>query len=121
MSRDYRKFIVWQRSHELVKRVYKITKDLPKEEIFGLTSQIRRAAVSIPTNIAEGSGRKSDKAFAQFIDIALGSICELDYLLFLIAELGFIDFSLYEKIAPEIEEIGKMLNGLYNKLEKSNC
>lgn len=76
--RDYKKFIVWQRSMELCKVIYKSTIDFPSDEKFGLTAQIRRASISIPSNIAEGAGRPSDKEFARFLDMSVGSLFELE-------------------------------------------
>ena len=77
MGNSYRDLVVWQKSMELTKKIYTITKDFPKEEVYGLTSQIRRSAVSIPSNIAEGKGRNSDKEFVRFLQISLGSLYEL--------------------------------------------
>ncbi|WP_288438698.1 four helix bundle protein [uncultured Chryseobacterium sp.] len=85
--RDYKKYDTWKIAHELVKEIYTISENFPKSELFGLTSQIRRAAVSIPTNIAEGCGRFTDKEFARFLDI--GSTNETEYLLLLSCDLGF--------------------------------
>ena len=76
---DYRKLVVWEKAHKLVLEVYRVTMTFPKEELFGLTSQIRRASASIPANIAEGSGRGSDAEMARFLHIALGSASELEY------------------------------------------
>jgi four helix bundle protein len=88
--RDFKKYDIWQLSHELTLEVYKITSIFPKEELFGLTSQIRRAVSSIPTNISEGCGRNSDKEFNQFLNIALGSASETEYLLTLSKDLNYI-------------------------------
>ncbi|WP_288447433.1 four helix bundle protein [uncultured Chryseobacterium sp.] len=87
--RDYKKYDTWKIAHELVKEIYTISENFPKSELFGLTSQIRRAAVSIPTNIAEGCGRFTDKEFARFLDISIGSTNETEYLLLLSCDLGF--------------------------------
>ena len=87
--RDYKKYDIWKIAHELVKEIYVISENFPKSELFGLTSQIRRASVSIPTNIAEGSGRSTDKEFARFIEISIGSTNETEYLLLLSCDLGF--------------------------------
>jgi four helix bundle protein len=88
MSRDYHKLKVFQAAHELVKKIYKITKGFPKEELFGLISQMRRAAVSIPANIAEGSARKGKKEYIQFLFNALGSASELEYYIFYLTTLA---------------------------------
>ncbi|MFC1508842.1 four helix bundle protein [Candidatus Omnitrophota bacterium] len=77
--KDFRQLEVWKRSHELTLKIYKLTKSFPKEELYGVTSQIRRAALSIPTNIAEGCGRKGDVELSRFLVISLGSASELDY------------------------------------------
>ena len=77
--RDYKKYTVWQKSHQFVLDIYKVTKLFPKEELFGLTSQMRRSSSSIPTNIVEGAGRKGDKDFCRFLYIAFGSANEIEY------------------------------------------
>ncbi|SIS43598.1 four helix bundle protein [Kaistella chaponensis] len=89
--RDFRKFEVWQMSHQLTLKIYSITKHFPKEELFGLTSQIRRSFASIGYNISEGSGRNSDKEFANFVNIALGSSNEAENQLILTKDLGYIN------------------------------
>lgn len=89
--RDFHKLIIWQRSHQLALKVYSISKFFPKDELFGLTSQIRRAVSSIPTNIAEGCGRASNKDFAHFLQIAIGSAAEVEYELLLAHDLNYIN------------------------------
>ncbi len=101
---------VWKKSIELVKDIYEVSKFFPKEEIYGLTSQIRRAAVSIPSNIAEGASRQSNKEFIQFLYIALGSSSEVETQLIIAKELSFIKDTEY--ILKQIKEIKKMINGL---------
>lgn len=118
--RDYKKFLVWEKSHELTLAVYKATSMFPKEEIFGLTSQIKRASSSIPMNIAEGCGRNSDKDFCRFLYIAFGSANELEYQLLLSIDLKFITLENGQKLLFQIEEVKKMLNGLITKLNKAN-
>jgi len=115
---SYRKLQVWQKSHQIVLNVYRLTLAFPNDERFGLTSQIRRCAVSIPSNIAEGSARGSDADYARFLHIALGSVTELDYQLLLANDLAFIKNDEYEIIAREIDEIGKMLNGFIKRLKQ---
>jgi four helix bundle protein len=88
--KDFRKLKVWEKAHQLVLKIYRITENLPREESYGLTSQIRRACVSIPTNIAEGCVRSSDADFSRFLYIALGSTSELEYLIMLSMDLKFI-------------------------------
>ncbi len=94
--RDFKKYDIWQLSHSITLSIYNITSTYPKEELFGLTSQIRRAVASIPTNISEGSGRNSDKEFNQFLNIALGSANETEYLLLLSKELNYINNDTFE-------------------------
>ena len=88
--KDFRELKVWDKAHRVALSVYRATKDFPAQEQYGLTSQIRRAAVSIPTNIAEGCGRNGDAEFARFLDIALGSASELEYLVLLSGELELL-------------------------------
>ena len=114
--KDYKNFTVWQKSHQLTLDVYKIVNDFPKEELFGLVSQMKRSSSSIPTNIAEGCGRNSDKEFERFLIIAFGSANELEYQFILSRDLNFIDAEMSEKLMFQIEEIKKMLNSLISKL-----
>ncbi len=104
---------VWKESMALVKEVYKLTENFPKEETFGLASQMRRAAVSIPSNIAEGAARNSDKEFIQFLHVSLGSLAELETQLLLSRELGFAKD---EKLNGSVEQIRRMLLGLIKYL-----
>jgi len=116
--KDYKNFTVWQKSHQLTLDVYKVLKDFPKDEIFGLISQMKRSSSSIPTNIAEGCGRNTDKDFARFLIIAFGSANELENQFILSKDLKFIDLETSEKLLFQIEEIKKMLNSLISKLNK---
>lgn len=112
---SYRELIVWQKAIVLVKQVYEVTHSFPDEEKFGLISQIRRSAISIPSNIAEGWGRSSSKSFSQFLFIARGSLFELETQLYIAKELGFItDLSSIESL---LSEIGKMLNAILSKFK----
>lgn len=113
---DYRKYKVWQKAHELVIEVYKQTDVFPKSELFNLTSQIKRAAISIPTNIAEGCGRQTQKELIRFLYISSGSAHELEYLMLLSSELNYIEGLKSEKILYEVLEIKKMLASLINKI-----
>ena len=106
------------KSHQLTLDVYKVLKDFPKDEIFGLISQMKRSSSSIPTNIAEGCGRNTDKDFARFLIIAFGSANELEYQFILSKDLKLIDLETSEKLLFQIEEIKKMLNSLISKLNK---
>jgi four helix bundle protein len=114
--RDYKKYTIWQDSHLLTLSVYKITKAYPKEELFGLTSQLRRAMSSVPTNIAEGCGRLSDLDFRRFLVIAHGSATEVEYLLFLSLELGYLSNDTQKELNDKIEVIRKQLHTLIKKL-----
>jgi len=116
--RDFRKLQVWEKSHKLALIVYRKTDSFPKSEIFGLTSQIRRAIISIPTNIAEGCGRKSKKEFLYFLNIAFGSASELQYLIFLSFELKYLDKTTENPILEEIGEIKMMLCSLIKTVEQ---
>ena len=116
MYSDTNKLIVWQKSHELVLKIYEITKSFPKDEQFGLTSQIRRAVVSIPSNIVEGKARGSNKDYKRFLLIARGSLEEVKYQLLLAKDLKYIDEVSYKENLKPADETGKMLNGLINKL-----
>ena len=110
---DYRDLIVWQKSMDLAEQIYIDTSSFPKEERYGLTSQMRRAAARIPSNIAEGQGRRStDIEFVRFLQIALGSQCELETQLELSRRLKFISEDRATQLRPGVEEVGKLLNGL---------
>lgn len=115
--KDFRSLKVWEKSHNITLEVYKLTKDFPKEELYNITSQLRRAIVSIPTNLAEGCGRGSDKDFKRFVQIALGSAGESEYLILLSTDLGYISNVEFNKLSSEIQEIKKMLTSLISKLK----
>jgi len=117
--KDYRKLQAWQKSHDLVLQVYELTEKFPAKEMYGLTSQLRRAAVSIPTNIAEGYGRSTDVEIARFMDISLGSVNEVEYLLFLSAELKYIMMAKAESATQKIIVIRKMLTAFAKTLRNS--
>jgi four helix bundle protein len=114
---DFRKLLVWQKSHELVLQVYRISRDFPREELFGLTSQMRRAAVSIPSNIAEGTGRGSDADFARFLIIAMGSSSELEYQLLLSRDLGYVETGTHRTVEAMVKEVKKMLAALIKRVQ----
>ena len=109
---------VWKLSIEFVTEIYNLTKDFPKEEQFGLTNQIRRAAVSVPSNIAEGAGRRSDKEFLQFLYISLGSIQEIDTQLLISLNLNYLTKSEYEILLTKLDQISKMLSGLIKSVKE---
>ena len=110
--KDFRQLKVWEKSHQAALEIYKATKGFPKEELYGLTSQIRRASMSVPTNIAEGCGRNTDKEFARFLQIAMGSASETEYQLILARDLEFLPKDTYEKLHNDIEEVKRMLASL---------
>lgn len=105
---------VWRKAVALVTDVYKVTSCFPKEEMYGITSQIRRSAVSIPSNIAEGAARQTTKEFIQFLYIASGSCAELDTQFIVAVNIGYLSIEQYNNIKIKIEEIGKMVSGLIN-------
>jgi|SRR5579863_503798 len=117
MSNGFRDLVVWQKSMQLAVEVYKLTKDFPREEIYSLTSQIRRSAVSIPSNIAEGQGRLNAKESRHFLGIARGSIYELQTQLELAQSLGFASSNQIESASKLSQEIGRMLYRLVGSLQ----
>lgn len=110
---------VWQRSHALVLDVYRLSTSFPTDERFGVTSQIRRCAVSVPSNIAEGSKRAHARDYARFLNIAEGSAAELDYLLILARDLGYATGDDVQRTRAEIDEIARMLHRLRERVEQS--
>ena len=115
--KSYKDLIVWQKGYELVKMVYKLTAKLPQSEMFALQSQMRRSAVSIVSNIAEGSSRKTRKDYSHFLNMAYGSTSELETQLFLCRDLYSIEV---EECLPLLTEVSKMLRVIINKLELGN-
>lgn len=114
--RDFHNYKVWSKGHQFALGIYRKTKLFPKEELFGMTSQIRRAATSIPINIAEGCGRRSDAEFAHFLNIAAGSASEVEEELLLSHDLGFLDKISYEQLNSDVNDIKAMLNKLIETL-----
>jgi len=112
----FRDLIVWQKSHQLTLEIYKITIKFPSEEKYGLISQMRRAAYSVPSNIVEGHSRKSKKEFLQFLNIAKGSLEELKYFLILSADLNYISKQEQKQLEELTEEVSKILYSFTNKL-----
>jgi four helix bundle protein len=116
--KDFKELEVWKESKRLVIMIYKTTENFPKHELFGLTNQIRRAAVSIPSNIAEGIGRKTDKDSAHFMFTASGSIFELETQLIISTELDYIPKEKYQELSTQIEYCRRLINGMINYFEK---
>ena len=116
MLRSYRDLLVWQKAVELAVLIYRLTEGFPTREIYGLASQIRRAGVSVPSNIAEGYGRGSRKEYLQFLSIAQGSLKELETQTILAQRLGYATVSQAERILSDSEIVGKMLGGLIRSL-----
>lgn len=118
MIKSYEDLKVWNKAMELVSRVYSVTQKFPREEIYGLTSQLRRAAVSIPSNIAEGHGRHSLKEFQQFLINARGSLFELETQIKIACNLEYLNQEAVCHVLELSTEVGKMINGLRTSLEK---
>ncbi|MBU1261893.1 four helix bundle protein [bacterium] len=114
--KNYQELIVWQKSIKLTKKIYACTQPFPKEENYGVTSQIRRAAVSIACNIAEGQARNSTGEFKQFLGISKGSLAELETLLLLSKEMNFLQAESYLNLSKDCEEISRLLSGLIKSL-----
>ena len=110
---------VWQKSHAFVLQVYRLTKSFPLEERYGLTSQLRRAALSVPTNVAEGAKRQTNAEYARFLNIAEGSLAESEYLLMVSRDLGYLTHATSKPLLAEADEIAKMLHGLRTKVGKA--
>ena len=110
--KDFRDLKVWEKAHALTLNVYRATASFPRDEIFGLTSQLRRACTSIPANIAEGCGRGTDADFARFLQIAMGSACESDYELLLARDLNYLDSDSYTALFEAVCEVKRMLAAL---------
>lgn len=117
---SFKDLIVWKKGIELVNDIYKVTKKIPKEELYGLTSQIRRAAISIPANIAEGWGRGTTKNYIQFLEISRGSLFELNTLVIISYNQEYISKEICVEIENKLNEIGRMLNALITKLDNKS-
>jgi len=116
---DYKKLEVWEKAHSLTVAIYKITETFPKDELYGLTSQIRRASVSVPSNIAEGCSREGKSEFVQFLKIALGSANELEYQIFLSRDLKFITDEVHNGLNEQIDHVRRMLVALIKKVKEN--
>jgi four helix bundle protein len=115
---NFRDLLLWQEAHKFTLKIYEATKKFPKEETFGVTSQLRRATVSIPCNISEGCGRYTPKDFANFLQIALGSTNETDYLMLLAKDLNYLTESQYDDLYERINKIRAMNINLIEKVRK---
>ena len=118
--RSYKDLVAWQKSMDLVTAVYRASQGFPKEEIFGLVSQIRRAAVSVPSNIAEGHARTSKKEFQYFLSNARGSLAELETQLTIAHQLAYIDETGINQLLDRLGEVGRIVNGLLAALKRSS-
>ena len=116
MSKPHKKLIAWQKSMDLVERVYEISRKLPREEIYGLTSQLRRAAVSVPSNIAEGAAGRSPVQFSHYLSIAIGSLNELDTQIEIVRRIGYLGVSATAEIEALIDECLAVTYGLRKSL-----
>ena len=122
MSEKYRDLLVWQRAMELVKEIYRVTKSFPKEEVYGLTAQIRRAAIAVPSNIAEGKGRYSTADVNHFLVQARGSLYELETQVLIATDLKYLSEAESKKLLDSSDEVARLLNGLIRSLrEKSSA
>ena len=117
--KDFHNLKVWERGHALTLSVYKVTQNFPKEELYGLSSQIRRSSSSIPMNIAEGCGRDSQAEMTYFFQIAMGSSSELEYQLILAHDLQYLEENAYNEFLSELTEIRRMLNAYIQKLKST--
>ena len=115
--KDFNQLRFWQKAHAFVLELYKETNSFPRDELYGLTSQIRRASVSIPSNIAEGCGRSGDAELARFCQIAMGSASEVEYQLLLARDLGFTSVEDHKQLEDQLTEVKRMLNSFIQKLK----
>ena len=118
---NFTRLKVWDRSHKLTVELYRVTMLFPREELYGLTSQIRRASSSIPANIAEGCGRQGNAELSRFLYIAMGSASELQYHLLLAKDLNFLADNDYQTLSNDVEDVKRMLTSLIGKLKTDNC
>ncbi len=115
--KDFQQLVVWQKAHQLTLMIYTVTKNFPKEEVYGLTAQIRRASLSIGSNLAEGCSRDSDADLGRFVTIAAGSAAETQYQLMLANDLDYLPKSDFEKLMPLVSEVRKMLSSFLTRLK----
>jgi four helix bundle protein len=117
---DFRKLLIWQKSMALITKIYFSTNNFPKEEIFGLTSQIRRSSISIPSNIAEGSGRESDKDFLRFLNISTGSLFEMQTQLEIAKNITYLNQEEFNNLYEDSREVERMLVAFIKKIKDRN-
>ena len=117
--RDFRELLVWHKAHALTLSVYRATKSFPREELYSLTNQIRRSAVSIGANIAEGAGKNSRLEFGRFLQISLGSASELEHHLLLARDLGYLSSEVCQVLSEDVVEVKKMLSGFIQYIGQS--
>jgi len=117
-QRNYRNIVAWQRAHEVTLRMNELTRTFPREETYGLSSQIRRASFSVAANIAEGSGRETDKDFLRFFYISLGSLKEVDYATLLAYDLKYLNSELFEKLQTRLNQTFAALQGLIKSVKQ---
>ncbi len=118
MNNGHEQVVAWQKAHQFVLELYKASACFPREEQYGVTAQVRRAAVSIPANIAEGKARQTDKEYVRYLYVARASSAEVEYLLLLCRELGYLSESQFLELDSGVREVAKMLNGLIRSLSK---
>ena len=119
--RDFREIKVWEKSHRLILGIYKATGGFPREELYGLTAQLRRCSASISANIAEGCGRSGDAELGRFMLISMGSASELEYHLLLARDLGYVDLRQYRELSRRTEEVKRMLSTFITRLRPRNA
>jgi len=120
MLKSYKELKVWQKAYQLCLQIYKVTKGFPKEELFGITSQIRRSSLSIPCNVAEGYGRRSRLEYIRFLNIAYGSLCELETQVLLSGDLNYFKERELKEVQTAVGEVERMLMALIKSLGKTN-
>ena len=119
--KDFRDLKVWARAHQITLAIYRATREFPREETYGMVSQLRRCSASVAANIAEGCGRVGNPEFGRFLGMAMGSASELEYFLLLSRDLDFISKAKYESMARNVCEMRRMLNGLMAKVQAERC
>lgn len=119
--RDFRKYTIWQQAIELTDRIYSFTDSFPKSEVYALSNQLQRAAVSIASNIAEGSSRSSEKDFAHFLEMAIGSAFEVETQLTISQRRGYIKQDAYEEVISNVNHLEKQINIFIQKLKGKGC